>query len=83
VQINLQDIFDMLADVRERYQREEEQGIRQRDLERARMALAGKDACERIKTEIELRTAWLPSKEADRPIPIRHARRSARKAGGE
>ncbi len=82
--IDLQVIFDMLKDVRERYQREEDQGLRQHDMEKARAALAGKDACDRIKTEIELRTAWIPDQPHLRGEPITIERRkSRRKAGGE
>ncbi len=84
MQINLQAVFDMLEDVRVRYQREEDQGLRQHDMEKARFALAGKDACDRIKTEIELRTAWIPEqpREPAEPIVIER-RKGRRKAGGE
>jgi len=77
VQVNLQDIFDMLSDVRDRFQREEDQGLRQHDMHKATVALAGKDACDRIKTDIELRTAWLPAQAAlAEPTPMPRKRKA-------
>lgn len=41
--------------MREMYQREEEQAIRQRDMDKAIHALAGKDACQRLENYVPLR----------------------------
>ena len=45
----------LIQEVQEDFEREEDQGLRQRDLHKAEMALAGKDACSRILRAIEAR----------------------------
>ena len=47
--ISLERLEQFINDLREMYQREEEQAILQRNMEKAVHALAGKDACERLK----------------------------------
>lgn len=61
-------ILQAIEDVRARFTREEEQAILQRNMDRAVMALAGKDACERMAQEIRARAGW-------RPEPLRAATR--------
>lgn len=46
-------VVRLIQDVQEDFEREQEQGLRQRDLHKAEMALAGKDACNRILRAIE------------------------------
>ncbi len=53
--IPLSRLAGILADIREQYEREEDQGILQGDMEKARAALAGKEALARIKNTIGLR----------------------------
>lgn len=45
----------LVREVQEDFEREEDPGLRQRDLHKAEMALAGKDACSRILRAIEAR----------------------------
>jgi hypothetical protein len=51
----LDDVLRFIDDVIEQYQREEDQGILQERLDRAREALAGKHACERLKRSMTMR----------------------------
>lgn len=55
-------IDDLYAD----YSREIDQAILQRDMAKAERALAGKEACQRIRTRIEARTL-LPTNVAHMP----------------
>lgn len=48
-------VVSLIREVQEDFEREEDQGLRQRDLHKAEMALAGKDACSRILRAIEAR----------------------------
>lgn len=53
--ITLEQFKTWLAEMREMYQREEEQAIRQRDMDKAIHALAGKDACQRLENYLPMR----------------------------
>lgn len=53
--MTLEDVIGWVDDVQEEFQREEDQGIMQQRLDKAAAALAGKDACERLKRSIALR----------------------------
>jgi predicted secreted Zn-dependent protease len=55
MEISLERIHDWIDDVYDLYQREEEQAIMQRNMEKAVHALAGKEACERLRNSIGLR----------------------------
>jgi hypothetical protein len=55
IQLPLDDVLRFIDDVIEQYQREEDQGILQERLDRAREALAGKHACERLKRSMTMR----------------------------
>jgi hypothetical protein len=48
-------VLNVLEDVREQFQREEDQSILKRDLHEAAMAIGGKDACDRIRRALEAR----------------------------
>lgn len=52
--ISLERVERLIEDLREQYQREEEQAILQRDMEKAARALCGKDACTRLKNYLGL-----------------------------
>jgi hypothetical protein len=45
--------IDLIQGVKDDFEREEDQGLLQRDLHKAEMALAGKYACERILRAVE------------------------------
>lgn len=49
------DFVRIVQGVEEDFQREQDQGIMQRDIHKAEMALAGKDACARILRAVEAR----------------------------
>lgn len=53
--MELDQVVQVIESVQEDFQREEEQGLLQRDLHKAEMALAGKYACGRILRAIEAR----------------------------
>jgi predicted secreted Zn-dependent protease len=53
--ISLEKIHDFIDDLYDQYQREEEQAILQRNMEKAVQALAGKEACERLRNSIGMR----------------------------
>lgn len=53
--MTIPEVIRLVQDVQEDFEREEDQGLRQRDLHKAEMALAGKDACNRILRVIEAR----------------------------
>jgi hypothetical protein len=46
--MNFSDFVQIVNDIREEFQREEDQGLLQHDMNKAQMALAGKYACDRI-----------------------------------
>jgi len=50
-----QDVIDLVREVKSDFEREEDQGLLQRDLHKAEQALAGKYACERILRALEAR----------------------------
>lgn len=50
--ISLERVQRLIDDLHEQYQREEEQAILQRDMEKAVRALSGKDACTRLKNYV-------------------------------
>jgi hypothetical protein len=53
--MTLDDMVLVVQSVKEDFEREEDQGLLQRDLHKAEMALAGKYACNRILRAIEAR----------------------------
>ena len=52
--MQLEDVLRWIDEVKEEFQREEDQGILQGRLDKASAALAGKDACERIRRRMNL-----------------------------
>lgn len=52
--MHLEDVLRWIDEVKEEFQREEDQGILQGRLDKASAALAGKDACERIRRRMNL-----------------------------
>ncbi len=56
--MELDDVLKVVEDLREDYQREEDRALRNRNLEAAIHALAGKDACDRIRRTLEVRADW-------------------------
>ncbi len=59
--MDLEFILEIIGDVKDRFQREEDQAILQRAMDKATMALAGKDACTRIVNELMSRKAMFDS----------------------
>lgn len=57
MQIQLDRLEKMIDDVREQFQREEDQAILQRNMDKAIHALAGKDACARLKNSLGMGAA--------------------------
>jgi hypothetical protein len=55
MQITFERLEQFINDLREQYQREEEQAILQRNMDKAVIALAGKDACTRLKNNLGMR----------------------------
>jgi len=53
--MNAEDFVRLVRDVQSDFEREEDQGLLQRDLHKAEQALAGKYACDRILRAIEAR----------------------------
>lgn len=54
--MTVDDVVRLVKDVKEDFEREEDQGLLKRDLHAGEMALAGKYACDRILRAIEART---------------------------
>lgn len=54
--LTLDELVRIVTEVQEQFQGEEDQGLLQRDLHKAEMALAGKYACGRILRAIEARS---------------------------
>lgn len=52
------DVLKFIADTREQFQREIDQGVLKHDLYQSVGALGGRDACDRIKRNIELRISF-------------------------
>ena len=55
MRMELDEVLSWIDDVLEQFQREEDQGILQGRLDKASAALAGKDACQRIRRDIQMR----------------------------
>ncbi len=55
-----EDMLCVVREVKEEFQREEDQGLMQHDLHKAEQALSGKYACERIARRIEARAGLSP-----------------------
>ena len=53
--MTVEDVLIWINDVHDQFQREEDQGILQGRLDKASAALAGKDACERLRREVQMR----------------------------
>lgn len=53
--LDLDKVAAFIADVYDQYQREEDQAILQRNMDKAIAALAGKDACHRLRTSLGIR----------------------------
>lgn len=51
--MTLQDVVRLIEEVKSDFEHEEDQGLLQRDLHKAEMALAGKYACDRVLRKIE------------------------------
>jgi hypothetical protein len=66
--MNVPDMLALIADVSEEFVREEDQGLLQRDLHKAEMALAGKYACDRLARRFEgrLGVSMIPPRSAGR-----------------
>jgi hypothetical protein len=56
--VDIDDILAWIDDVHEEFQREEDQGILQCRLDKASAALAGKDACERLRRQVKMRQGF-------------------------
>lgn len=52
----LDDVLRFVAELDEQYQREQRQAIMQRNMDKATMALAGQEACERLRRWLEMRS---------------------------
>ncbi len=55
-----EELLCVVQEVKDEFQREEDQGLMQHDLHKAEQALAGKYACERIARRIEARAGLSP-----------------------
>lgn len=55
MEISIERLEQFINDVRDQYQREEEQAILQRNMDKAFIALAGKEACARLKSNLGMR----------------------------
>ena len=51
----LQDVYDILEEIREDYARRQDQAILQQDLYKANYALAGKETCNELRRRIDSR----------------------------
>ncbi len=51
-------MLKVVEDLREDYQRELDRSLRNRNMDAAIHALAGKDACDRIRRVLEVRADW-------------------------
>ena len=63
-----EEVMAMIAEVREDFQGEEDQGLLQRDVHKAEIALAGKYACDRIQRVLPARcqVLFVPPKSVGR-----------------
>lgn len=66
--MSIEDLLALVASIREDFQREEDQGLLQHNLQKAEQALAGKYACDRLERAIALRggVSIAPAKSAGR-----------------
>lgn len=55
--IDLEKVERFIKDIDEQYQREEEQAIMQRSMDKAVAALCGRDACQRLRNSLGIRFA--------------------------
>lgn len=55
MEISFERLEQFINDLRDQYQREEEQAILQRNMDKAVLALAGKEACTRLKSNLGMR----------------------------
>jgi hypothetical protein len=55
MQVDLEKVERFIQDLYEQYQREEEQAILQRNMDKAVAALCGKEACIRLKNNLGMR----------------------------
>lgn len=55
MRMELDEVLGWVEDVREQYEREQKQAILQRNMDRAITALAGQEACERLRNSIQMR----------------------------
>jgi hypothetical protein len=53
--MTMSELVELVEEVKEDFGREQDQGLLQRDLHKAEMALAGKYACDRILRAVEAR----------------------------
>jgi len=63
MRMDLDEVLGWIDDVLEQFQREEDQGILQGRLDKASAALAGKDACQRIRRDIQMRYGMVQNRE--------------------
>ena len=61
--MDLDEVLGWIDDVLDQFQREEDQGILQGRLDKASAALAGKDACQRIRRDIQMRYGMVQNRE--------------------
>jgi len=61
--MDLDEVLGWIDDVLDQFQREEDQGILQGRLDKATAALAGKDACQRIRRDIQMRYGMVQNRE--------------------
>lgn len=55
MEISLERLEQFINDLSDQYQREEDQAILRREMDKAIVALAGKDACARLKSNLGMR----------------------------
>jgi len=63
MRMDLDEVLGWIDDVLDQFQREEDQGILQGRLDKASAALAGKDACQRIRRDIQMRYGMVQNRE--------------------
>jgi hypothetical protein len=83
--LDLEKVFGVIESVKEQLTREIERGLRQHDIAKATWALAGKEACDRVRTAISCQGAqqdYAEQREAEmiQRQQARAARRAAQKA---
>lgn len=83
--VQLARLYEWIRDIREHFSREMDQAILKRDLYLGMEAMGGRDACDRIKRNIEARfhmdenwiahTAQKPHEKSASPLPSWHSRK--------